>query len=146
MCSVISYVYFYLQLPGFSFNVENNCSCKTNNYLTVIEMYLGRFIKNLPDSFAVIDWLIDRLIDWLFISWQGRLIEAVMNDNETEALDCVIQGADCNRVNKVSCLFVCLFVDKRLFRSYGDVPITMFGLYSTLTVFEQGGIFIVPHL
>nr|XP_022296866.1 tankyrase-1-like isoform X8 [Crassostrea virginica] len=30
----------------------------------------------------------------------GRLIEAVMNDNETEALDCVIQGADCNRVNK----------------------------------------------
>ena len=53
--------------------------------------------------------LIDWLIDWLFISWQGRLIEAVMNDNETEALDCVNQGADCNRVNKVSCLFLFLF-------------------------------------
>lgn len=33
---------------------------------------------------------------------QGRLIEAVMNDNEQEAMDCVKQGADCNQVNKVS--------------------------------------------
>lgn len=32
---------------------------------------------------------------------QGRLIEAVMNDNEEEAMDCVKQGADCNQVNKV---------------------------------------------
>ncbi|XP_019917972.3 ankyrin-1 isoform X2 [Magallana gigas] len=30
----------------------------------------------------------------------GRLIEAVMNDNEEEAMDCVKQGADCNQVNK----------------------------------------------
>lgn len=30
----------------------------------------------------------------------GRLIEAVMSDNEEEAKDCVKQGADCNQVNK----------------------------------------------
>eukprot|EP00105_Crassostrea_gigas_P033819 XP_019917967.1 PREDICTED: alpha-latrocrustotoxin-Lt1a-like isoform X2 [Crassostrea gigas] len=30
----------------------------------------------------------------------GRLIEAVMNDNEEEAMDCVKQGANCNQVNK----------------------------------------------
>lgn len=30
----------------------------------------------------------------------GRLIEAVMSDNEEEAMDCVKQGADCNQVNK----------------------------------------------
>ncbi|XP_048738999.2 serine/threonine-protein phosphatase 6 regulatory ankyrin repeat subunit A-like isoform X3 [Ostrea edulis] len=30
----------------------------------------------------------------------GRLIDAVMDNNETEALDCVQQGADCNFLNK----------------------------------------------
>ncbi|XP_061186384.1 ankyrin-3-like [Saccostrea echinata] len=30
----------------------------------------------------------------------GRLIDAVMNNNEKEALDCVNQGADCNCLNK----------------------------------------------
>uniref|UniRef100_K1S3G6 Alpha-latrocrustotoxin n=1 Tax=Magallana gigas TaxID=29159 RepID=K1S3G6_MAGGI len=36
----------------------------------------------------------------LVIKHAGRLIEAVMNDNEEEAMDCVKQGANCNQVNK----------------------------------------------
>jgi hypothetical protein len=51
------------------------------------------------------------------------------------------------------CMLDCLFITSRsrIFHLYGDVTIAgeglqNFGLCSALRAFEQGGIFIVPHL
>ena len=55
-------------------------------------------------------------------------------------------------LERLICLFVCCFTSRsRIFHLYGDITITgeglqNLGLCSALRAFEQGGIFIVPHL
>lgn len=74
---------------------------RSNLYTVVIshEMkFIWRFLWYFVIRFrwSVCFWSVDSILT------QGRLIEAVMNDTEEEAMDCVKQGADCNQVNKVS--------------------------------------------
>jgi hypothetical protein len=51
----------------------------------------------------------------------------------------------------IYCFIYCFTFRLRIFHLYGDVTIAgeelqMFGLFSARRAFEQGGIFIVPHL
>jgi hypothetical protein len=71
------------------------------------------------------------------------------------------QGIFCSYVDTFECIppyvntnvsiIYCVTSRSRIFHLYGDVTITgeglqNLGLYSALRAFEQGGIFIMPHL
>jgi hypothetical protein len=70
---------------------------------------------------------------------------------ENKQLNCMTNGIISILPLSTSPIYLRFYVPLKNFHLYGDITITgeglqKFGLCSALRAFEQGGIFIVPHL